>query len=159
MKLIVILEVLRVKHKNVVKMTSLMFICFLFKSCFIDYEGIIEYEIENNLSTTVFYKIESSGCGLNPNGSGFPNSVHDSVKPYSTKMIFRECVGINTRPKQSEYTCIKELLLYTLNGNDTVKSNVDYSKNQNMEYYYRDRGKTIGVCLIKVDSTNFTIDW
>jgi hypothetical protein len=140
------------------KIIGLTVAVFLVSYCSCDYDTIQEYEIENNLSMTLFIKIESNGCGLSiGNGRGFPNLVNDSVKPQEIKVILRKSAGISTYPKKSDYTCIKELLLYTLNGNDTVKSNIDYSKNQNMEYYYRN--KTTGVYLIKVDSTNYTFDW
>jgi len=93
-----------------VLLLTLMCVLFSFYSC--DYDAICEYEIENNLSNTIFYKITSSGCGMDTIGRGFPNFVYDSVKLYSTKVIAREAAGISKYPKQSEYTCIKELCIY-----------------------------------------------
>ena len=144
------------KHKSnrIMVVLALTLVSFLFSFFSCDVDATIEYEIENNLSMTIFYKVTSSGCGMDTVGRGFPNFVHDSVKPYSTKVIGRLAAGISNYPSQSEYSCIKELCIYTLdNSGDTIKSNVDYSKNQNMEYYYRN--KATGVYLIRIDLTNF----
>jgi hypothetical protein len=139
---------LKVKHSDILKIVTLIIVSFLFLFFSCDYDAIQEYEIENNLSTTLFVKIANNGSGLN-----LPYLIHDSVESCSTKVIFRQAAGISTYPKADEDTRITELCLFTLNGNDTIKSNVDYSKNQNMEYYFRN--KTTGVYLIKVGTTDF----
>ncbi len=151
MKLIIISALSKIVNSNIMKTKALTTASFLFLFFSCDYNARQEYEIENNLSSTLFVKITNTGCGLSKYYSSF---VNDSVKPYSTKVVFIQDAGISTYPEADDYTCIKELCIYTLNGNDTIKSHVDYSKNQNMEYYFRN--KTTGVYLIRVDSSDFS---
>jgi hypothetical protein len=125
------------------KISCLIIVFITLMSC--EYAAIQEYEIENKLNVPVYVEISNSGDGF-----GGSKLVKDTVLALKTKVVYKQEAGNSAYPERGNKTSITNLKIYV---NDTTISKFDYSKNQNMNYYFRN--KVTGVYHIIVDAIDF----